>query len=142
MTNNAPGIPRLLRVFLIFSGSVAVTLLVIAATLDPNPRGVGTHRQLGLPPCSFKVLVGIRCPACGMTTSWAHMVRGQVLRSFAANTGGALLAILSLTVGPWALASGLRGNWLWRSPTENLALAVVLTISGVTIVDWLVRLMG
>ena len=35
---------------------------------------MGTHQQLGLPPCNFVTLTGYPCPACGMTTSFALLV--------------------------------------------------------------------
>src|SRR5437879_1484985 len=36
---------------------------------------LATHRQLGLPECAFKVMTGKPCPSCGMTTSFALLVR-------------------------------------------------------------------
>ncbi|MCI0660998.1 MAG: hypothetical protein L0220_07990, partial [Acidobacteria bacterium] len=35
--------------------------LIIARILQPSSRGVGTHEQLGLPPCPFLHLTGIPC---------------------------------------------------------------------------------
>ena len=32
--------------------------LGVAAMLRPDGRGFGTHQQLGLPPCTFRVLFG------------------------------------------------------------------------------------
>src|SRR5687768_6027839 len=55
--------------------------LVLAAILTPSERGVGTHRQLGLPECTFLWVTGFPCPFCGMTTSWTHAAHGDVLRS-------------------------------------------------------------
>ena len=52
----------------------------IALWLNPydaegQPRKMETHRQLGLPPCTFYLLTGVPCPSCGMTTSFALLVR-------------------------------------------------------------------
>src|SRR5207247_577108 len=44
-------------------------LLGVARLVEPDLRGYGTHEQLGLPPCTFRLLTGIACPSCGMTTS-------------------------------------------------------------------------
>src|SRR5687768_15883893 len=51
------------------TGAAMWSLLVVASMLQPDSRGMGTHEQLGMPPCTFLFLTGIRCPSCGMTTS-------------------------------------------------------------------------
>ena len=124
---------------MVLGGSALITLLVTAATLQPDTRGFGTHQQLGLPPCSFKEMTGLRCPSCGMTTSWSNMMDGKVISSFQANTGGALLAITALFVGPWAVASGTMGVWLWPRPNEWFAVLAGSTIVICTMVDWCIR---
>jgi hypothetical protein len=128
------------RVALVMVGGLLVALLATAACLTPSARGMGTHQQLGLPPCTLVQLFGVRCPSCGMTTSWAHLMRGNVVAAFGANAGGALLGLASVLCGPWLVASGLRGRWWLTAPHEIVTLAVGLTILGVTIVDWSLRL--
>ena len=49
---------------------------------------MATHTQLGMPPCNFVVMTGKPCPACGMTTSFALLVRGDVGASLRANWAG------------------------------------------------------
>jgi hypothetical protein len=120
-------------------GLVLVTLLITAACLTPSRRGMGTHQQLGLPPCSMVQILGVRCPACGMTTSWAHLLKGQVFSSLRANAGGTLLGLAALALAPWSLLTALRGRWFWVAPRDEVLLMVSLTIAAVTIVDWLVR---
>lgn len=128
------------RVAMVAAGIVLVALLVTAACLSPNARGMGTHQQLGLPPCTLVQWYGMRCPSCGMTTSWAHLTKGHVLDAFRANVGGALLAMTTAACGPWLLVSGLRGKWTLTEPREMVVLAVGLTIIVVTLIDWTVRL--
>lgn len=67
--------------------------LIIAATLTPDPRGLGTHQQLGLPVCSWPAALGIPCPSCGMTTAFAFVARADFISAFVAQPMGALLAI-------------------------------------------------
>jgi hypothetical protein len=125
---------------LIGAGSLLIALLVTAARLTPSPRGMGTHEQLGLPPCTLVQWLGVRCPSCGMTTSWAHMTRGHLVAAFRANAGGALLALLAVVCGPWLITSGVRGRWLVAPPHEIGTLAVGLLIVAVTVIDWTIRL--
>jgi hypothetical protein len=129
-----------IRLALVASGIVLVGLLATAAWLTPSPAGYGTHRQLGLPPCTMVQWLDIRCPSCGMTTSWSHLMHGQPLAALRANSGGTLLALVAAACGPWMLASGLRGRWVIGRPHEMLALAVGIAIVIVTLVDWSIRL--
>ena len=122
------------------AGAILVGLLVTAACLKPSSRGYGTHQGLGLPPCTIVQWYGMRCPSCGMTTSWAHMTRGQVFQAVRANAGGALLAILAATVGPWILLSGLAGRWLGGPPRESITIVVGLAVVVTTLIDWSLRL--
>src|SRR5829696_7658273 len=81
------------------------SLLVLAFCLRPDPRGMGTHEQLGLPPCLFSVVCGFRCPSCGMTTSWAHLTQGRIEQAVHASASGSVLACLALVGGGHLLAS-------------------------------------
>ena len=85
-------------------------------------------------------LFRIRCPSCGMTTSWAHATRGHWLRAFRSNAGGAMLAGLSMLVAPWALVSAARGAWTPGKPREAFWVAVAFSIVVVTLVEWFIRL--
>ncbi len=72
----------------------------IALWLTPDPSGIGTHQQLGLPPCFFHYLTGWICPGCGLTTSFSHLAHLQLTEAFSANPFGPILfglfAFLSL----------------------------------------------
>lgn len=117
-----------------------VSLLGIAATLRPAAKGYGTHTQLGLAPCTLTQVAGIRCPSCGMTTSWAYFVRGRWLQAAKTNSGGALLAALAAASGPWLLISGVVGRWFWRRPNEWVAVGIAVAVVVVTMADWGYRL--
>jgi hypothetical protein len=116
-----------------------IGLLVTACLLNPDPSGQGTHRQLGLLPCSFKMLWEIPCPVCGMTTSWAHFVRGAWSLSAQANIGGFALALCACG----AIGTCVRAAWTGRPATHTtlwtfaLALISVLAIS---LTQWAIRL--
>jgi hypothetical protein len=113
--------------------------LVTAARLEPDRHGYGTHQQLGLPPCTSIVLFGCRCPACGMTTSWAHLLHGNVRAALAANVAGACLAVVTAVAVLWLGAGAIGGRWLW-TPNVNQAAAVALAIATLACVQWIWRL--
>ena len=85
-------------------------LLGLARTLEPDPRGFGTHTQLGMRPCSFATLTGRLCPTCGMTTSFAWFVRGRIGRSWQANPAGCLFALLTVPLIAWLVGSAVENQ--------------------------------
>jgi hypothetical protein len=128
------------RGVLVGGGLVLIGLLATASWLEPSRDGYGTHRQLGLPACSFMQMVGCRCPSCGMTTSWAYLMRGNVWGSLSVNTGGTLLGVIALVTGPWLLVSGLRGRWVGSPPHELVVIGMCVVMMLVILTDWLLRL--
>ena len=100
---------------------LAAALLLIARLLRPSADGVGTHRQLGLPPCAFLHFTGIPCPSCGLTTSVAHAARFHFYQSLTTQPFGLVVfisAVLSIPLSiyfirrrvSWSTLDGLRGK--------------------------------
>ncbi len=116
-------------------------LLVVAGRLEPSPSGLGTHQQLGLPPCTMLVMFGVRCPSCGMTTSWAYFARGQLIESATVNLGGFLLAIYSLVFACFCILFAFRGRMPSCAAQKWLAISL-LAIVAVTLVGWGFRLLA
>lgn len=121
--------------------AIPLSLFALASQLHPAVNGLGTHQQLGLPPCSFRVLWAIPCPACGMTTSWVHFVRGDWAASAAVNLGGFLLALGGMAVSGLFLQAAWRGILPGLAAQRWITLAAVFT-AVVTITDWGRRLVG
>ena len=140
LTNDPVKIVWYQRLVLVVMGGSLLALLAIAVYLSPDPRGFGTHQRLGLPPCMFLEAFEIRCPSCGMTTSWSNLVRGNVIRSIQANSGGTLLAVIAMIAGPWAFLSGCRGSWLGGWPNEWMVVFLAFVLVTVTLIDWGFRL--
>ena len=115
-------------------------MLALARWLEPAPVGYGTHRQLGFPSCTFVQIFGQVCPSCGMTTSWALMMRGRIGDAFTTNAGGSLLAITAIVTTPWLLGSAARGRWWLVAPKERTILMLVVAIALITILDWVRRI--
>ena len=126
---------------LVAAVSLAVgAALITARQLEPDPRGYGTHEQLGWAPCWFNRYVGRPCPACGMTTAWAYAVRGRIREAVTANAGGAAACGLAVLAGPWLVVSAARGRWLWIRPTLRLGLGMGTALAVLTVLDWTRRL--
>src|SRR5213595_2275277 len=83
------------RLLAISIGLGCLAVLVTAAILEPNHSGVGTHEHLGLASCQFLDRTGLPCPSCGMTTSFAWFVRGNIAASLYVQPMGAVLALLA-----------------------------------------------
>lgn len=121
------------------AATAALVVLVIAWVLTPSTDGLGTHRQLGLPPCGWIAMADIPCPTCGMTTAFSHAAHGDLGSSFVTQPFGMVLALGSAVVvlvgfhtaftgsmiAPflvgrikprivWLLVAGLVLAWIWK----------------------------
>ena len=115
-------------------------VLVIARMLTPDPSGFGTHTQLGLPPCGFRLLTSLPCPACGLTTSFAHMARGQITSALHANALGVPLFALTALAVPGCLIACARALPIVAT-LELLRLSRLLAIICIAaLLGWVVRI--
>ena len=80
------------------AATTGLIVLMLASYVVPNPLGVGTHTQLGLSACGFYQWTGYPCITCGMTTAFAHVVRGQFIEAFTVQPAGALGALACMAV--------------------------------------------
>jgi hypothetical protein len=103
----------------LYSGALAAGLgavLLVAIGLEPDPRGMGTHEGLGLPPCGFVTITGLPCPTCGMTTAFSHAVRGELLQALRVQLAGLVAAIgtvLAFVCAVGAVVTGKRPSLNW-----------------------------
>lgn len=117
-----------------------LAVVITSAFLVPSPAGIGTHTQLGLPPCGFYEWTGLPCPGCGLTTCFAHMVRGQFISAAHANAFGVLLFLVTVASMPISFLGMLRGLSV-TAVLERLSidkLALILAMGSLTV--WCVRL--
>jgi hypothetical protein len=113
----------------------------VAAGLEPDLRGYGTHQQLGLPPCEFRRMFDIACPSCGMTTSFSNFVRGRLFDSAQANAAGLVLATLCAVQIPWCWWSAWRGRlWMIADP-EKAFLVLLLVVCAACLFNWMVQIL-
>jgi hypothetical protein len=88
--------------------------LIIAAMLPPSPNGFATHTQLGLQQCAFLERTGLPCPSCGMTTSWAWFVRGNLAASLYVQPMGTVLAVIAVACVWVGLYIAITGRPVYR----------------------------
>jgi hypothetical protein len=121
--------------------ALASAVLAIARALTPDPAGFGTHTQLGLPPCLFRVLTGLPCPSCGLTTAFAHMARLEITDALRAHALGPLLFALTLLLIPLSTWGMLRA-WPVAHAIKRLRVARLAAIIAAAVLGcWLVRVL-
>ena len=112
-----------------------LAVLSLAAWLEPDPAGVGTHEKLGLPACGFKTVTSLPCMSCGMTTAFSHAADGELITAFSVQPAGTVLAIgmaILVWVAGYAAVTGLSLVGLGRtlaSPRTIVALLAVVIIA-------------
>lgn len=84
------------RLLLLCGLTGLLAILALARFLHADPRGYGTHEQLGFPPCVTQRFLHLPCPFCGMTTSFSLMAHGRVYDAFLTQPAGALAFVAVL----------------------------------------------
>jgi hypothetical protein len=112
------------RGFLVAMAAAMALVFFLATRVQPyaddgTPLRMASHKSLGMPACRFQEMTGLPCPSCGMTTSFALLVRGDVINSLRANWVGTGLAVFCLLFIPWSLVSVARGRFLWVRNVEG-----------------------
>ncbi|HWE35335.1 MAG TPA: DUF2752 domain-containing protein [Isosphaeraceae bacterium] len=136
-----PTLGRWTRLGMGIAAAALALVLGVARRLEPDPRGYGTHRQLGLPPCAFLAMTGRPCPSCGMTTAFAWSSRGRFGRSWRANPAGAILAPACVAMIPWLVVGALRGRPWGARTLEGPLTALLVAAVALGLLSWTVRLL-
>jgi hypothetical protein len=143
VASEAARLKRWVRGLLLLLAAGLAGLFAVAARLDPYddrgaPLTMATHTQIGLPPCNMLRIFGRPCPTCGMTTSFALLVRGDLPASLRANAGGTLLAAGAFGLLLWTVAAAVRGAWPFRAWLEIYIVWGLIVAVGVAVVRWIV----
>lgn len=114
----------------------ALAVLITGAWLRPEPSGMGSHQQLGLPPCGWLLASGWPCPTCGMTTAFAAVTHVQPRAAWLAQPFGAVLAVAT-TVFFWGgLHVAVFGSQLGRVLERLLAARVIWVVGAMLLASW------
>jgi hypothetical protein len=133
---------RTQRLLVLLPGVGIVMVFSIAVRLTPDPRGFGTHQQLRMPPCTFRLMTGVNCPHCGLTTSFSWFVRGEFRKSVEANPSGLCLAVASVLALVWSIIVSIRGSFFIIYEPGRVFLIVFAVWVAVSIVVWFFKLFG
>jgi len=141
LEDNDRRIGMLVRAALLMIAVGLASVFAIAIYLNPYRDGrvwhEGTHQQLGLQPCTFKVWTGYPCPSCGMTSSFALLMRGDVWNSIQANGVGTMLALFCLLMIPWSVACVIRGRIVFFDNAEMLFVKLLVCFFVLLLLRWL-----
>ncbi len=88
----------------------------------------------------MKAIFGVPCPSCGMTTSFAHFVRGQIPSSLRANAAGTLLAVVCVMTMLWCIVTAKTGRYLWFHDPATVFAYGLSTVAVLTLAYWVWRL--
>lgn len=116
--------------------------VVLGLSLEPDPRGFGTHLQLGLPPCAFLSDWNLPCPTCGVTTAFTLVTHGRLLEATITQPFGALLGVIALLLPSLFAASAVAPA---LDPAALVArmgpLRVLAGIAAAALAAWGIRLL-
>jgi Protein of unknown function (DUF2752) len=129
-----------IRCVLLVAAAGLAGLLSLASRLEPDPRGFGTHTQLGLRPCGFATVTGRLCPTCGMTTAFSWFVRGSLDRSWHANPAGCVFALLSIPLIAWLAGSAVSNRPIGFSSLARPVAVFLFAAVVFSLASWLIRL--
>ncbi|GAB4136568.1 MAG: hypothetical protein Fur0037_01240 [Planctomycetota bacterium] len=105
-----PASPWIDRAVAVLAVAAAIAALVLLLPIEPDPRGYGTHEQLGMTPCSWPFVYGIPCPTCGCTTAATLLLHGRPLAAAAAQPFGAAACLSLLASAAFCLFALVRGR--------------------------------
>jgi len=128
------------RLFAAGIAAFALAPLVVASVLEPSADGLGTHRQLGLPACSWIAGFGLPCPSCGMTTAFSFAARGDLGGAFATQPAGAVLAVLAAIVAVVAIWTAATGSEIWRLLWSAMDGRAWWTLLGLVALAWIYKI--
>ena len=84
-------------------------------------------------------MTGVPCPGCGLTTAFAHAVRGEWSLAASANPLGLMLFFVACLCIPLGVTAAIRGwsvdAWIERWGAHRFALAV----AGCAVAVWAFR---
>lgn len=127
------------KILLTLLSLACVALLLFFHSLQPDPKGYGTHESFAYP-CHFRATTGLPCPTCGITTSLALLCKGKLWLGMRIQPFGFLLFLLFILIPCATLLEWISG----KSPIEPLRRhkpAAFFLLAGAFLAAWLYTLL-
>jgi hypothetical protein len=140
MGPEAPGRSREHGLVLLLACALPVALYVVGRWLDPDPRGWGTHEQLGFRPCYPMARWNVPCPGCGVTTALALAAHGEPLAALRTQPFGPVLGAVTLLFALWALLQHVRGRDVVAELPRLPWRAILKTLATLGLLAWLYKI--
>lgn len=121
--------------------ALCAVALIAPFFLTPSPTLAGTHTQLCLPPCFFKLITHLPCPFCGATTSFTLIAHGDFHRALLANPWGPIMFVYLLIITASLILALIRKRSLRIEVRLKLTSGLFLfgTIWTVNLLVWFSR---
>lgn len=129
------------RIIALISLLITSSLLLIPFFLHPDNRGLGTHEQLGLPPCPIQHFFHIPCPSCGLTTSFSLITHGKWISAFSIHPLGPILYLLGLVWIYISLIHLKNGSSIFNDLQNPLAIRIGKILIFFLLLQWLFKLL-
>lgn len=129
-------LPVVQRMIALAVSLACLAVLITAVMISPDPGGTSTHLKLGLAECQFLRTSNLPCPSCGMTTSFAWFVRGNLPASLYVQPMGTFLALVAAITFWAALYIAATGKPVYRLMRGLPSSYYVIVPVGIGIAAW------
>lgn len=122
---------------------IAACLLgLLALSVEPDPRGYGTHEQLGAEPCGILARYGVPCPGCGVTTATVLALRGRPLAAARTQPFGLAVGVGVPALALLAIGAHLAGRDLGRIAARLRWGRWLAGAAALLVLSWVYRLLA
>ena len=119
-----------------------LALLVAARLIQPDPRGLGTHEQLGLRPCYIAKYLHLPCPLCGATTAFSLMAHGAAWPAFRCQPTGALAAMACAAAFGLSAVFALSGRFPQALFSAFATRTVAVLAAAAVLMAWVYKILA
>ena len=129
------------RIFLGVISLLCLVLISIGLILKLDPSGLGTHTQLGLPPCEFLLSTGKPCITCGATTAFVLCAHGRIFEGFKTHPFGAFVFFACIFIAFSCIKALVTGNSLLLKVAILPWGSIIIFIIAFALLSWIYKLL-